>query len=91
MSSVLSSEVGIAPLPVTGAGPFSMLIGIIGVASVGVGALLARVARRETVEGVASGELGAGGWSDEPISSAAMADAVHWLNAQLASPPPLTT
>jgi hypothetical protein len=85
MSSVLSTEVGAAPLPVTGAGPFSILIGIVGIASVGFGALLTRIARKdEATAGVVDDRQFAGGWSPGAIAPAVMADAVRWLDAQLA-------
>lgn len=47
MSAVLSSEGGAAgALPATGSGPFSMLLALIGLISVGVGAVFRRLGRR---------------------------------------------
>jgi len=47
MSAVLSSEGSAGGvLPVTGSGPFSMLLALIGLISVGIGSVLRRISGR---------------------------------------------
>ncbi len=86
MSNTLTSEVGLTPLPVTGAGPFTMIVGIVGLTSVAIGGLLAQIARRheEVASPAGVGVETQGGWSDVQIAPAMMADAVRWLDMQLA-------
>lgn len=89
MSVALGTEVGAGALPLTGSGPFSVLIGLLGVSAVGIGALLTRVAQRDKDAALAtathlqgrpvSSDLSANGAIPQPF----MNEAVAWLDAQL--------
>lgn len=48
MSAVLGAEGSASTLPVTGSGPFSILVALIGVISVAFGGLLRRIGSRRT-------------------------------------------
>lgn len=45
MSTPVGGELPFAGLPVTGSGPFTMIVGLIGLIAAGVGALTRRIAR----------------------------------------------
>jgi hypothetical protein len=69
MTTALSSEIGISPLPVTGAGPFSIVVGLIGVVAVASGVLLKHVAQRKAVV-LPDGSPTAGAPGSESVISA---------------------
>lgn len=90
MSTGFGNESISTTLPVTGSGPFTFVIGAIGVGAVGAGALMRAVGRGGS-DGVAEAAFGAGtarslGAAAATLGTRVMDEATVWLDAQLEAP-----
>lgn len=82
MSAVLGSESPTGGvLPVTGAGPFSLTVALLGLVSIGIGAAMRRIARRRKAT-----EMDPSSTDTAPIDPTVADEATAWLDGQLTDP-----